>query len=216
VNRQTRDKVVSGTNQANLTTGNACWETAPRVFQKLNEDFGPFDIDICADQQRALCRLWYGPGSELCEDALLAPWHDHGRKGYDNPPYGRFIQKILAKAVAEVDAGFTSVHLLPLRITKAFKEFAVARAADILLPDKRLVFFENGVPRCTASTKRGKPIPDTSVFDSVIVRFAPDASAQPRLGVWKVPPHVTAQDLERVVQRRAAASLEEMCVGVSQ
>lgn len=206
MNRDTRNKVVSGTNQLDLTVGNACWETAPLVFQKLNEDFGPFDIDICADSTRALCALWFGPGSAIGEDALVAPWNEHGRSGYDNPPYGRFIQKILAKAVLEAEAGFTSVHLLPLRITKAFREFAVGRAADILLPDKRLVFFENGVPRCTSSTKKGKPIPDTSVFDSVIVRFAPDAAAQPRLGLWKVPPHVTAADLARVEERLRSAA----------
>lgn len=72
MNRATRDKFASGTDQADLTTGNACWETAPLVFQKLAEDFGPFDIDLTADAQRALCRVWFGPDSSVGQyDALV-------------------------------------------------------------------------------------------------------------------------------------------------
>jgi hypothetical protein len=41
VNRATRDKLVSGTAQADLTKGNACWGTAPLSFDTLNDAYGP-------------------------------------------------------------------------------------------------------------------------------------------------------------------------------
>ena len=34
-----------GTDQGDLTTGNACWETAPKIYEAIANDFGPFDID---------------------------------------------------------------------------------------------------------------------------------------------------------------------------
>ena len=48
MNRETRDKFASGTDQADLTTGNACWQTPPAIFAQLNHDFGPFEIDLTA------------------------------------------------------------------------------------------------------------------------------------------------------------------------
>lgn len=67
MNNETKNKLTSGTDQADLTTGNACWETPPLVFRKLNEDFGPFDVDLTADAQRHLCPTWFGPDSNVGE-----------------------------------------------------------------------------------------------------------------------------------------------------
>jgi hypothetical protein len=103
MDRQTRDKMTSGTG-ADLTAGNACWETPPAVFAKLNEDFGPFDLDLTGDQNRHVCPIWFGPES-VEPDALLAEWRTWGSNGYSNPPYGPFVQRLhvgaedLARAV---------------------------------------------------------------------------------------------------------------------
>lgn len=134
MNRATRDKLVSGTQQDDLTTGNACWETPPLVFEKLNKDFGPFDVDLTADAKRHLCPVWFGPDSSVGEfDALAARWHDHGRSGYSNPPYGPFIQRLLAKAKLEASAmHFTATLLLPMRVTKAFKAHVLDGASELL------------------------------------------------------------------------------------
>ncbi len=220
MNRATRDKVVSSTNRVDLTSGNAVWETAPIIFEKLNEDFGPFDIDLTADAQRHLCPVWFGPGSPfgrggydaLAVNALDDPqadgdWSAFGvERGYSNPPYGPFIQKILPLAKANAQhCGFTSLFLLPLRVTKTFKAHVLRGASDLIFPDKRLVFFENGIPRCTAG-KNGKLHADTAVFDSILVRYAPGTpeDAYPKIGIWKVPKHVTRADLERAQLLRAA------------
>lgn len=203
MNRATRDKLAKGTG-ADLTSGNACWETAPLVYAQLAEDFGPFDIDLTGDAERALCGMWFGPGSPVGqEDALAAEWYLYGANGYSNPPYGRFVQHVLRKAIEESALGFRSTLLLPLRITRAFKRYVLAGASDLIFPDRRLVFFENGIPRCTPGPK-GKLRADTALFDSIIVRYGPDAPAAPRIGMWKVPPHVTKDDIARAELRRAA------------
>jgi hypothetical protein len=180
MDRATRNKFVSGTDQQQLTSGTACWETAPLVFAKLDADFGPFDLDLTADADR---HLWYS-----------------------NPPYGPFIQRLLPKALDEARQGFTSVLLLPLRVTKAFKRFILRGASDLIFPDKRLVFFEDGVPRINekAWREKGELRADPALFDSVLVRYAPGTpeDASPRLSIWTVPPHVTRDDLDRARARR--------------
>ena len=204
MNRETRDKLLSGTNQDDLTSGNACWETPPLVYLGLVEDAGGFDIDLTADAGRALCPLWFGPGSPLATDALTAHWASHGRRGYSNPPYGPFVQKLLAKAKQEAQKGFTSHLLLPMRATKAFHAHVLDGASDLLFCDKRITFFENGVPRLNVKQwkEKGRVVADPAVFDSIIVIFRPQAWPKAlKAGAWKVPPHVTKQDLERAAER---------------
>src|SRR5678809_365455 len=199
MDRATRDKFASGTDTSDLTSGNACWETAPLVFAKLNEDFGPFDMDLTADLQRHLCPVWFGPQSPVGEfDALgCLLWSLYGRNGYSNPPYGPFVQRILAHAKGQARLlDFSSTLLLPLRVTKAFKAHILNGAADLIFPSSRLVFFENGVPRCSVD-KAGKLRPDPAMFDSIIVRYLPGNWSTPRVSIWEVPPHVTADDIER-------------------
>lgn len=207
MNNATKQKLTSGTDQADLTSGNACWETAPLVFQKLNEDFGEFDVDLTADATRHLCDEWFGPDSNVGEyDALTADWPAcQRRNGFSNPPYGPFIQKLLAiaKTWSRRGEGFTSTLLLPMRVTKAFKAHVLHGASDLLFCDKRLVFFEHGVPRLNNKlwTEKGKAVADAAVFDSIIVRYRP-YSTMLNVGVWEVPKHVTADDLALAVERR--------------
>jgi hypothetical protein len=192
--RETRDKFASGTHQADLTTGNACWETPPAIFAKLHADFGPFDLDLTADARRHLCPMWFGPNSPSgWTDALIAPWSRFGTRGYSNPPYGPFVQQLLREARAHALLhGFTSVLLLPMRATKAFHAHVLAGASELLFCDKRIVFFEHGSPRLNPRT--GKP--DGALFDSIVVIFRPDRQAL-TAGAWKVPPHVFSADIER-------------------
>lgn len=211
MNRETRDKLVSGTDQTDLTIGNACWETPPLVFEKLHEDFGPFDVDLTADPQRHLCSVWFGPDSNVGEyDALGADWMAcQRRNGYSNPPYGPFIQKMLARAKYWAGEGFSSTLLLPMRVTGAFKAHVLKGASELLFCDTRLTFFENGVPRLNEKKygKRGKKgqllkVPtDPAIFDSIIVRYEPRADNL-FVDVWKVPKHVTKIDLERAADLR--------------
>ena len=188
--RQTRDSFAIRT-QKDITSGNACLETPPQIFHAIQEDFGPFDIDLTADAIRYLLPIWFGPGSPLHVDALLAPWHEHGKSGYSNPPYGPFVPRILKKAKDEAKVGFASTFLIPLRATKAFHKHILNGATDLLFCDKRIAFWENGSPKLTFSKKTNTWEITPALFDSIIVRYAPGMRfSPPRVGTWKVPPHI--------------------------
>jgi hypothetical protein len=204
----TKNKLVSGTDQADLTSGNACWETPPLVFSKLSEDFGPFDVDLTADARRHLCPTWFGPQSNVHEhDALLADWNFWGKSGYSNPPYGPFIQQLLPHAKAMAANGFSSALLLPMRVTKAFKAHILNGASDLLFCDSRVTFFENGIPRLNEKNwiEKGRAVADPAVFDSIIVRYRPGVTTL-NVGIWEVPKHVTADNLARAIARRREAA----------
>jgi hypothetical protein len=201
--RETRDKFASGTDQTDLTTGNACWETAPKVFEKLNRDFGRFDIDLTADVRRALCSTWFGPGSKSGDDALTAIWNMHGRNGYSNPPYGPFVARMLERARYWASQDFRSTLLLPMRVTIAFRAHILPAATDLLFCSSRLYFFEDGAPRLNEKNwiKHGRATADSALFDSIVVRFGPGRTSL-NVGEWKVPDHVSPDDLERAVEIR--------------
>lgn len=185
MDRATRDRFVATTN-ADPTAGNACLETPPQVFHKLQDDFGPFQIDLTADVTRHLCPIWFGPGSPHHEDALVARWPEYGETGYSNPPYGRFVARILRKAKQEASYGFASTLLLPLRATKAFHAYVLSGATELWFCNKRIAFWENGAPKLDAKTHK----PTGALFDSIIVRYFPGQRfSAPRVGTWKVPPH---------------------------
>ncbi len=217
MNRDTRDKFVAAT-QADLTSGNACWQTPPRVFDRLHQDFGPFDVDLTGDSWNALVDPWFGPGG-IEPDALTAPWAAHGLRGYSNPPYGPFVGQILAKAKHEAQTRppFMSLFLLPLRITTAFRAHVLRGASRIYLCTKRIVFFERGLPRCSYDA-RGRVRADCALFDSMLVEYR-GYTAGVTVHEWNVPVHVTKDDLyrwvdahpydawlaQRLAQRRQAA-----------
>lgn len=205
MDRATSDRFASGT-QKDLTSGNAVWETPPLVFRQLNEDFGPFDVDLTADVRRALCPVFFGPMSSVLQyDALIASWTEHGRHGYSNPPYGPFVQKMLAKAKEEAEKGFTSTLLLPMRVTYAFRKHILHGASELLFCSRRITFFENGEPRWNQKKLNddGLYVPDPAMFDSIIVRFTPHARLalwDLKVGEWQVPEHVAAA----IAKRKAA------------
>lgn len=214
MNRETRDKFASRT--LAVDSKNARWETAPKVFEKLNADFGPFDLDLTANSRNALLPRWLGPDSALAVDALSADWSLYGVNGYSNPSYYTpFVTRMLARAEMMRANGFESTLLLPLRITRAFRKHVLRGATQLLFCDKRLVFFEDGVPRCSQD-KRGKWRPDTAMFDSIIVRYVPGKPVCEfaDVGEWQVPVHVTQDDIDRYVQSRPVLSLREELLDV--
>jgi phage N-6-adenine-methyltransferase len=192
MNRATRDKFATGTDQSDLTSGQACLQTPPAIFADLNKRLGPFAVDVCADYATHLCSVWFGPDSPVDEpDALAASWLDHaaGRRIFCNPPYGRFTQKILEKASGEARRGQGSVHLLPLRATRAFHQYVIGTAAKVLVCDKRIAFFERDRPRLNPKTGHA----DAALFDSVVVVFVPMPRRRKMttiIDTYRVPEHV--------------------------
>jgi len=106
------------------------WATPPELFDKLDREFGPFDLDPCGQREHhytahtihARGGLFYD-GSCPALDGLTQPWR--GRV-YVNPPYGRQMPRWIEKAVAEVEAGNAELvcALIPARTdTKMWQRF---------------------------------------------------------------------------------------------
>lgn len=187
MNTETRKKITAGTDGADAA--NAKWQTPPEVFDKLQRDFGPFDIDLFADDDNHLLPRWFGPSdSNACsgiDDALAIRWPEYGRCGFGNPPYGRIVVRVLAHAKQMAREGFDSTLLLPMRVTKAFSAHVMHGATQLFLCDKRILFYENGKPRMDSKNQ-----PQPAVFDSMIVRYMHGHYPQrPYVDLWRVPPH---------------------------
>ena len=88
------------------------WETPQDLFDKLNAEFN-FDLDVCATQENAKCKLFYSSGSlELEWPVNMVKWM--------NPPYGRTIGLWVKKASENP----LTVCLLPARTdTKWFHNY---------------------------------------------------------------------------------------------
>lgn len=207
MDRQTRDKITAGTDQQALLYGeSACLETPPDLFAALDEEFH-FDVDLFANELNSTCKVWFGPGSPVNEfDALaVKPWYyvptlpeeiAQGMRsttvGFANPPYGRFVGPALKKAKEEAEAGFCSVFLLPLRVTRAFKAI-ILPYADIRFCDERVKFWYHRAPKLQLDSKSGRMKHMGALFDSIIVVFRPRNPGMlfypkpPEVWTWKTP-----------------------------
>ena len=113
-------------------------------------------------------------------------------------------EKLLPKAKEEAKRGFTSVLLLPLRVTRAFRAHILTGAARLLFWDARLTFFENGVPRLNEKQfQKGK----LGAIRRRLIRSSWSispwrASDAVLIHIWAVPPHVTREDLKRAAERK--------------
>lgn len=203
MNRGTRDKFTASTDQADLRHGpQACLETPPDLFARLNDEF-KFDVDLFANVQNHLLPRWFGPGG-IREDALHVNWHfigtvaqnntgvpalQNSTSGFANPPYGAFVTLALEKAVNEAHNGFTSVFLLPMRCGKWYTRQVLPYYADLRhIP--RVKFWYQGMPKLTLNTTTGKLEHMSALFDSIVVVYKPIPKGQinipfgPRPRAW--------------------------------
>jgi len=81
--------------------------TDPEFFAKVEERFGPFDLDVAAAPHNAKCPVWYGRAA----DGLAQDWFG---KVWCNPPYSD-LKAWVAKAWQEWQSGRCDliVMLLP-------------------------------------------------------------------------------------------------------
>lgn len=115
------------------------WETPQWLFDELNKEFGPFELDVCASSKNAKCYYYCGPPWESYDDGLETDWHKpksvmvkggnskqllvmdtsvhnwRPKACWMNPPYGREIGKWVKKAYEESQKGCLVVALLPSR-----------------------------------------------------------------------------------------------------
>lgn len=122
-------RVQAVTRRYDHTTGQTEWETPPRLFARLNDEFG-FTLDVAARAGNSKCQRY-------CRDGLAECWT--GRV-FCNPPYGRGLIKWIDKALAERAHCELIVLLLPARTDTRWWHRCVMRAEEVRLTEDRVYF----------------------------------------------------------------------------
>lgn len=95
------------------------WATPQELFDELDAQHGPFELDVCASAANAKCGKFYTAE----DDGLSQPWVG---KCWMNPPYGRRIGDWMKKAYESSLCGATVVCLVPARTdTRWWHDYAV-------------------------------------------------------------------------------------------
>lgn len=126
-------------NKEMFSSNTSDWETPPELFAALDKVF-KFTLDPCATKENALCNKFYTKK----ENGLLQNWE--GERVFLNPPYGRELDKWVAKAHNEWLAGIELVViLLAARTdTKRWHKCIFPRATAICFMKKRVKFLLKG------------------------------------------------------------------------
>lgn len=132
------------------------WGTPPALYESLDREFG-FTLDAAASPDMAKHVRYFTKDT----DALAQSWA--GQVVFCNPPYGRHLDKWMAKARLEADEhGATVVYLVPARTgTKWFHRIVLKYAAEVRFLEGRLNYTRGGAGRSNAP------------FDSMVVVFRP-------------------------------------------
>lgn len=138
---------------AKTKTGSDVWETPKHVFDWAQNQWGPYVLDACANQDNTKCAGFYTAE----QDSLKQPWVGNV---WCNPPYSELL-KWVKKAICETEmvCGATVTMLIPARTdTKAFK-LIWQRAAEIVFITGRIKFVG---------------APSSAPFPSMLVHFDPN------------------------------------------
>lgn len=131
------------------------YETPPELFLSLSDEFGPFDVDVAANEINHKTATWYGPAAAYT-DGLSVDWT--GLRCWMNPPYGRATSAWVKKAS---EARALVVCLIPARTdTRWFH--------DYVLPKAKTVRFLRGRPKFWID---GKDTGQSGKFPSMVVVF---------------------------------------------
>ena len=164
---------------AKTGTGSDVWTTPRWLFDFLDKEFGPFDLDAAASAENALCTDFYDEVS----DGLFHIW---GGKVWCNPPYSD-LGKWLKKGHDAVHVERTAervVMLIPARTdTKAFQ--AYAPNAVVFFLKGRLKF--GGVKKWSDHWNAFVEVQNSAPFPSAVIVF--DRMLEPTVLFvdWKAP-----------------------------
>lgn len=135
-------------------------QTPRFVYDWASREFGPFSIDLAANEQNKLCNMWYGYRDDMFINSLDNPWHNpvgeagyichtmpypqphragFNRKGWVNPPYSA-IDAWALKAVMEAKQGFSTTMLIPTFNGDARDSFILDNATEVVYIIGRLSF----------------------------------------------------------------------------
>lgn len=125
-------------NRGLYTSATAEWATPQAFFDQVSEEFGTFDLDVCATKTNTKVNRFFSAvdGGGLAEEWLGLVWM--------NPPYGREIGRWIRKAYESALLGATVVCLLPSRTDTAWWHDYVMKAREIRFIRGRLHFNDQG------------------------------------------------------------------------
>lgn len=115
-------------------SGKDDWGTPQKLYDLLNAEFGPFDLDVCASDVNAKAPIWLSPA----QDALKTDWF--GRT-FMNPPYSR-VGEFITQQCLQVQEGNVevSVALVAARTDTKWFQMASMFASEIRFLKGRLKF----------------------------------------------------------------------------
>mgnify|MGYP001573811772 CR=1 FL=1 len=90
--------------------GNDLWRTPAWLYDWLNRRYGPFDIDLAADETNAKCAKFITKET----DSLTQDWPALGRNGFCNPPYSHLPPWVAKAAHHSMMHDFSSTWVLPV------------------------------------------------------------------------------------------------------
>lgn len=132
------------------------WETPPRLYQQLDDEF-QFTLDPCCEEHTAKCNRYYTEE----EDGLFQSWK--GEIVFVNPPYSRGnIDKWVRKCYLESEYA-TVVGLLPVSSSSDWWHKYLIGKAELRFVNKRIRFI-------------GAPF--TAPFSSIIVIWGRESSVK--------------------------------------
>lgn len=128
------------------------WHTPSELVKVMLDEF-QFDLDAAANEHNHIVPRWLGPGSELGEDALTAPWL--GKNVWLNCPYGEGHSQSIGDFVKRgyeqhLEQKNTVVMLLPAYTDPRYFSNYCMQAHEIRFLTGRLAFLEAGVKRMSA------------------------------------------------------------------
>lgn len=145
------------------------YETPFVLFDALNAEFGPLEIDLAARKDNTRLAVCFTPE----QDSLAQDWSN--LRGWLNPPYGREIKPFIYKAAEAAQQGALIVALLPARTDTAWWQDNIWDEKEGQKPWVQTVRFLRGRPKFEIDgqpildPKTGKPA--SGKFPSAVVVF---------------------------------------------
>jgi phage N-6-adenine-methyltransferase len=160
--------MVAGVPRNNVSTAKSEWQTPPKLFKRLDDEFH-FDLDIACTRENCLSRNHYGYTKG--DDALKQDWNrfmmDNGEEAssfFGNPPYGRgVVEAFVRKAYLETRRVGTAVMLIPFNGSGWFKDYCLHAEEIRIIGRVNFVGYD----------LEGNLIENSPTFDSCIAIFTP-------------------------------------------
>lgn len=120
------------------------WRTPAWLYAWAVARFGPFDFDLAASDDNALCDRYF----TIRDDALTRSWRAVASRAWCNPPYSD-VRPWIEKAIDESQSGVASTWLIPaFRGDVYHAECTQHYASAIVLISPRVAFIgADGKPK---------------------------------------------------------------------